>query len=872
MGYQDARPCFIGAGTLADPEILASGRMRAVDDEGLLYGFDPIASLQLKVELPAGGCVELRFLDGYAADENVAAKRIAAHLGQTPPSADQLAAVFARVRTLDSTLRAAGDTTPPYHFSPDGTELVITGTTPRPWTHVLANPLGHGAVLDHAGEIFSFAGNAQQNALTPCNLDTVPTQLPASALYVVDLDTGRVDTPTITPQRCPDAVHETVYGRGYATFLMRRAPIELELTVFIPPDQPAEIRLLTIRNHGPEAKRFRVVPYFEMALAELPTETQGRLQVRTDTGRGAYYFRNPRNDFHHGWAFVATTLRVEHQEHVRQRFLGGAERDASLPYLVEHGASDVLARDDGRRIASFIGTVEVPAGGEARVAIVLGQVLELGQAEALAERYASLATAEQALADTKHFWVETLGHLRVETDQPAFDRLVNDWLPYQLLTARLWGRCGPNQRGGAFGFRDQLQDVLPLLATRPDLARHQILLHARQQFREGDVLQWWHPAPEGGTGLGARNNASDPHLWLPYLVSRYVEQTGDRGILAEPLPFLEGRPIPRGAEGINFVPRPSREVGSLDDHCRRAIAFTLSRIGANGLPLIGSGDWNDGLSRAGGASGESVWLGFFLYDVLTHYAPLAETEARHYREVAAELRERLDGMWHDDRFPRLVASNGDAISWFDALMGSWPVLSGAVDFARGLETVEGALSGLEKEHQVLLLTPWFGEQSPLVPGRIADYPPGVRENGGQYSHGSSWLVDALMELADVARDDGDAELALHLRGRALTIWYKISPVGKTGPELLDIYGLSPHQQPADVYFGPGYEIRGGWSWYTGAAGRMLSGAYAILGLRLVEGELVVKPGAFVGNRVLQLRKVLQDGADIAPEQPDSTED
>ena len=866
VGYQDARPCFIGEGTLADPAALATGRLRDVADEGLLYSFDPIASLQVVVELPPRGTVELKIVDGYAADETVAAARIAHHLGIAPPEPAQLAATFARTRMLDNSLRSPTAPALPHHFTADGTELVITGTTPRPWAHVMANPLGHGAVLHNDGEIFSFAGNAQQNALTPFALDTVPAQVPGTALYVVDLDTGRIDTPTLIPQRRADAVHEVVYGRGYATYRARRDPVELELTAFIPPDQPAEIRLLTVRNLAAASKRFRVVPYYELALAELAQDSVGRLQVRTDTGRGAYYFANPANDFKHGWAFVATTLRVLHQEHVRDRFVGGPNRDLSRPYLVEHGVGDAAAGDAGRRIASFVGEIEVPAGGEAQVAVVLGQVAELHQAEAMAERYASLEVALNALADTKRYWAETLGDLRIETNQPAFDRLVNDWLPYQLFTARLWGRCGPNQRGGAFGFRDQLQDVLPLFLLQPDLARRQILLHARQQFIEGDVLQWWHPGPEGGTGLGSRNRASDPHLWLPYLVARYVAQTGDRAILDEPIPFLEGRPIPTGAEGINFVPRPSRDSASLLEHCRRAISFTLSRIGPSGLPLIGSGDWNDGLSHAGeGAGGESVWLGFFLHDVLRRFAALPEIDAKsaaRYRARAEALRTRLDGMWHEDRYPRLVAGNGDAVSWFDALMGAWPVLAGAVDLERGRRAVENALEGLERPHVVLLLTPWFGEHSPRVPGRIADYPPGVRENGGQYSHGSSWLVDALVELHEMAREAGDERLAGELHARAFDVWSRISPIGKTDSELLDVYGLPPHQQPADVYYGPGYENRGGWSWYTGAAARMLSAAYAMLGLKLVDGTLTVAPNAFDANGQLHLRRVEHRGRPV----------
>ena len=318
------------------------------------------------------------------------------------------------------------------------------------------------------------------------------------------------------------------------------------------------------------------------------------------------------------------------------------------------------------------------------------------------------------------------------------------------------------------------------------------------------------------------------------------------------------------------MPRTSRETASLYEHCCRAIDFTLGRIGRHGLPLLGSGDWNDGLSQSGSAgSGESVWLGFFLYDTLIHFAGLAadrdgDAKAGLYRERAEQFRLRLDGMWHEDRYPRLVADNGDAISWFDALMGSWPVLSGAVDFERGRHTVEAALAALERDHQVLLLTPYFGEHSPRVPGKIADYPPGVRENGGQYSHGSSWLVDALMHLSDSARAKGEHLTAEALRDRAFAVWRKISPLDKTGLDLLDIYGLPPHQQPADIYFGPGYEARGGWSWYTGAAARMLTAAYAILGLKLVDGELCLEQDAFAGDRELRLLKVTYRGEEITP--------
>ncbi|MEK0084750.1 GH36-type glycosyl hydrolase domain-containing protein [Benzoatithermus flavus] len=874
IGYQDARPCFIGSGTLADPEALTRGRMRSVEDEGQLYGFDPIASLQLLIELPPDGSAELLFVDGYAADETAAARTIAHRLGRPMPDRAHLAARFTRPRILDSTLRPPFATELPYRFSPDGTELHLSGPTPRPWTHVLANPLGHGAVVSNDGEIFSFAANAQQNGLTPCNLDSVPCQLPGQAIYVVDVATGEVDTPCFVPHRRSDARHEVTFGRGYAVFRKRRDDLELELTVFVSPDQPVELRLLTIRNHGVSAARYRVVPYLEMMLAELPSDSRGGLEVRADAAPGALFFRNPRNAFHRGWAFVATSLACEHRETVRRRFLGGPEHDLECPYLVATGQSDTSQPDDGRRVASFVGHVDVPAGGQATISLALGQVAGFEEADRLARAYADVATVERAFDRTRQFWTSILGTLRIETNQPAFDRLVNDWLPYQVLSARLWGRTGPNQRGGAFGFRDQLQDVLSLLLLQPELARRQILLHAAQQFVEGDVLQWWHRSWEGKTGLGARNRASDPHLWLPYVVTRYVRATGDHAILDEPVPFLEGRAVPRGSEGIVIVPRPSRDVVTLYEHCRRAIGFTLSRMGTNGLPLIGTHDWNDGLSDIGHKGrGESGWLGFFLHDVLTGFSGLAarrgETaEAARCMAEAKRLQASLERMWRGDRYVRAITDDGEELQWLDALMGSWPILSGAVAPARGREALEGALAGLEQENVILLLTPPFTEQSPIVPGKIADYPPGVRENGGQYSHGSSWLVDAAVLLAEQAHAAGEESLAAHLRERAFALWRKISPLGKTDAELLDVYGLPPHQQPADIYFGPGYEGHGGWSWYTGAAGRMLSAAYALLGLRLSDGELRIAENGPGPHDALRLHRVIHRGRVLAaPSQP-----
>jgi len=866
--YEDSRSHFIGSSTLRAPDGLARP-LRRPDDQGLLYPFDPAACLRVEVDLPAGGAAEVRFVDGYARDEAHAAALIAAHLGLALPALDWEA--LARPRKLHG-FGAPGDAAPGpaprFEFSPGGDELVLRDDPPRPWAHVLANPLGFGAVVTDAGAEFSFMANAQQNALTPFCLESITAQRPGQVLYLADQATGRLTSPTLLPFREPGAQRRTVFGLGYATFHKTLGDLETELTVFVVPDQPLEVKLLTVRNLGRRPLTLRVLAYLEMVLGELALDTRGRLAVRQVPGLEALFFTNPENDFHKGQAFVAMSLPADAVETVRSRVLGGPDRDLENPVMAETGAPDPAQPDDGARVAALAGTLHVPPGGEASMSLILGQARHLETAEALVREFRPLPAAFAALVRTRRFWAETLGVLRVQTGRPDFDRLVNFWLPYQVLTARLWGRTGPNQRSGAFGFRDQLQDVLPLVALHPDLARKQILLHAAQQFPEGDIMQWWHQSWEDKSGLGMRNFASDPHLWLPYLVLHYVRGAGDFSILDERIPFLEGKPIPRGADGYVFAPRPSRDADSLYGHCLRAIRLTLRRCGAHGLPRMGTGDWNDGLSAVGPRKkGESVWLGFFLYHVLVGFADLAgrqEGEAARERLLRKShaLRRSLEAMRRGKRFVRAITDSGKEMLFADALTSSWSAISGATDFETALGAVEDGLAELEKENLVLLLTPAFDENSDPYPGRIAEYPPGVRENGGQYSHGASWLVDALAGLADEAAAAHWPDEAARLRARALAIWTKISPLAHCTPEEILRYGLPPHQQPAGINYGPGYEGRGGWSWYTGAAARMLHAAYALLGIKVEHGRLALVPDFFAKDRPVQVERLFYRGEEI----------
>ncbi len=863
-GYEDSRTRFIGSGTVRSPEGLGLGALRSVEDEGSLYTFDPAACLALDVHLDPNGTCELVFIEGHAPNETAAAEIIAGYFKLRCPRKDDLAASLAKARDINWPPAPAKDqvaATWPFAFAADAARLHLTPKTPRPWTHLIANDLGQGVVVSNEGEIHSFAGNERQNALTPFNLESVAASIPSQLIYVVDHATGDADTAGYVPFRRTDAHYEVTYGLGTAQLRCLRENVHLELTIFIPPDEPADIRLLKVHNPTDAPKVYSIVPYFEIVLAESSEESRGKIEALRDPRSGALLFTYPANDFRHGWAFAATSLPDASAEIVRSRFIGEKGRDLTCPVMVETGHSDPSRADDGCRVAAFAGRIEVPARGSVEVAVVLGQEASKDKARKAVTRLANVESAKAALHATNSYWAERFATIQIETNQPDFDRLVNHWLPYQVLTSRLWGRTGPNQRGGAFGFRDQLQDVLPFVFLAPALVRRQILLHAGQQFPEGDVFKWWHQAPDGNTGIGQRTRASDPHLWLPYVTSRYIAATGDLSILDEEVAFLDGPEIPEGVIDLVFAARRSRQKGSVYDHCRRAIDYALGRMGAHGLPLIGTGDWNDSIDLAGiRGKGESVWLGFFLYDVLTGFeghirARGSDQLAKTYSARAAALKNALDGVRLGNRYPLAFDDNGSPFDVVSAMIGAWPILSGASDFERGRQALDESLRHLEKQDHILLISPPFDENSEPFPGRVIDYPPGVRENGGQYSHGVSWVVDAYMRLSSEAKRNNESELAEKLAARAFACWVKISPIGKTDGEKLAVYGLAPHQQAADIYDGPGYAGRGGWSWYTGAAARMLSAAYAILGLDMRDGEIIVPDDLFEPKGTLTVRSI-----------------
>jgi len=869
LGYQDSRAAFLGDRTLRDPEGLDQAPLKT-DNTDLHYTFDPIASLFLRFELEPGESAEAVLIDGYAPEAEAGSRLLSRILDQTSSAVDhpnKSASASRQIRepSIEEMLLPAQESA--YSFSENGEQLRLNWKTPRRWEHLMVNDLGYGTLVTNDGSFSSFMGNSQQNAITPFAPDTMTTQEPGQVLFLRDADTGELSSPTYIPFREKDATLDVTFGLGHCVFRKTRGSVTTELTAFVRHDQPMEARLLRIVNAGDRPVSYDVTFFAQIILAEIPMDSAGQIVTEEDREKGVLFFSRPENRFQRGWAFVASSLPCTAMETSLNRFMG-AGRTISTAYMVETGEPDMDQDDDGYRVAAISGRITVPARGEAHMHVLVGQVPERDDCRRLISSMRRTDDVLAALRRTTAMWREMLGTIRIETTSRAFDRLVNIWLPYQILTARLWGRLGPQQRSGAYGFRDQLQDVLPLTMLRPSLARAQILLHARQQFLAGDVLQWWHQTCDGRTGLGIRNRASDPHLWLAYMTCRYVEVTGDRAILSEPIPFIEGPSIPRGQEGIAFVPRLSQDQGSLLEHCVRGVDLTLSRLGRNGLPLMGAHDWIDGLSAVGAKEkGTSVWLGFFLHDVLRTITPLVEegggkAKAENYRFQAARLREALDRMWKNGHFARAVSDTGEILDYVDALCSAWPLLSGAADPIKDETALLTGLARLEKENMVLLLTPFFDEESKPYPGRIADYPPGVRENGGQYSHGASWLVDALTMLSRRALENGDADCAAKLRRDALRVWLKISPLAHARGEELQTYGLPPHQQAADIFHGPGFEGRGGWSWYTGAAARMLWAAYDLLGIGVRGGEPHLDRTALEMDGAIRVRRVWMHGKEI----------
>lgn len=725
-------------------------------------------------------------------------------------------------------------------FTRDGHEYITSlardQTTPAPWSNVMANDR-FGTIVTESGSSYTWFENAHEFRLTPWYNDPV-TDRCGEAIYLRDEHTGQYWSPTPLP--CPgNAPYATRHGFGYTIFEHEEGGIRSEMSTFVATDAPAKFYVVKLKNHSDRPRRISVTAMVEWVLSEHRSKGAMHVVTELDPKTGAMFARNWYNtDFPGRVAFMHVSEPTRTVTGDRGDFVG-RNRTLANPAAME------LAQLSGRLGAgldpcgAIMTAVDLAEGAEREVVFLIGAGSSEGEAHEVLQRYGWRNGHRKAIEDVWSMWNHILGTVHVQTPDPGIDMLVNGWLIYQTLACRIWGRSGYYQSGGAFGFRDQLQDSMALLHAAPWIYRGHIIYSCEHQFVEGDVQHWWHPP----TNRGVRTRIRDDYLWLPYAAARYVSATGDTGVLQEQRPYLAARLLAHGEESCYDLPAVSDEVGTVYEHCVRAIEYGLT-FGSHGLPIIGSGDWNDGMDRVGPeGQGESVWLAFFLYDVLTHFAPIAQAHgdqpfADRCRDEAKRLQENIeqhgwDGQWYrrayfDDGTP--LGSHVNPECQIDAIPQAWAAITGAADshrIAQAMQSVDRRL--VRRDIDIIqLFDPPF-DKSDLEPGYIKGYVPGVRENGGQYTHAATWVTMGFAML-------GDAE-------RAWECLNIINPVRHGGnPESIATYKVEPYVMAADVYGVKPHEGRGGWTWYTG------SGAWTyrliietILGLRLHVDTLYFEP-------------------------------
>jgi cellobiose phosphorylase len=725
-------------------------------------------------------------------------------------------------------------------FTPDGHEYVITlepgQNTPLPWVNVIASP--HiGTVVSESGSAYTWAENAHEFRLTTWHNDPL-SDSSGEALYIRDEETGAFWSPTPLPARGRSG-YVCRHGFGYSVFEHYEAGIASEQFTYVAMDAPVKFVVIKLRNQSTRARSLSLTGYWELVLGEGRHANLMHIVTETDSHSGALFARNA---YGHECANRVVFAHVSERERTvsgnRAEFIG---RNGSLASPAAMRRKRLSGRTGaGLDPCAAIQTrIELAAGQAHEIVFVFGAARNADEARHFIQRFGGRAGAQQSLETVWEHWNRTLGAVNVETPDPALNVLANGWLVYQTLSCRLWGRSGYYQSGGAYGFRDQLQDTMALLHATPWLAREQLIRCAGRQFLKGDVQHWWHPP----NGQGVRTHFSDDYLWLPYATCRYVLATGDTGVLDEPIHFLEGRELNPEEEAYYDQPQRSPEAASLYEHCVRAIKHGL-RFGAHHLPLMGCGDWNDGMNLVGrDGKGESVWLAWFLYENLQLFAGLAsERDDAAFAETctrqAVLLRNNIetnawDGDWYrrayfDDGTP--LGSSGNDECQIDSISQSWAVISGGGNPLRARQAMAEVDKRLVRRDTRLiqLLDPPF-DKSNLEPGYIKGYVPGVRENGGQYTHAAIWSTMAFAMM-------GDHE-------RAWELFAMLNPINHgSQPKEIERYKVEPYVMCADIYAAAPHTGRGGWTWYTGAAGWMYRlTVETLLGLQLEVDHLRIAP-------------------------------
>lgn len=867
--YETDRKRFIGRGrsSLAAAVALAEDTLAGTLGNVL----DPVLSLRRRLSLAPAETADLVFYLGVAPERDAAlalAERIASHLQQpwqpeAPPlaittvAATPDAAPHSEAHRGSETAHRGWEAAPTATlrhwngyggFSADGSEYVILLAPdsagrlqgpPLPWINVVANPTT-GFLASETGAGYTWSRNSRQNRLTPWFNDPV-LDPHGEAFYIRDEDACLYWSPL--PGPVPGGAYEVRHGFGYSHYRHLSHGLEQETWQFVPLEDSVKITRIKISNRSGRPRRLSLFAYQQIVLGVLPEETRDVIVSEWHSNPGMLMARNLGTQAFVGrLSFAAYSGRPVNLHHCADRagFIGDGNMTTPAA-LTQLNSLDGRTGNDLSPCFALQAVVELPADACLECAFLLGEAANQENALLLVSRYATPAAVAATLDAAQTFWRRTLSAVQIETPLPALDLMLNGWLAYQNLACRIWGRTAFYQSGGAYGYRDQLQDSAALIYLRPDLTRAQVLLHASHQFLEGDVLHWWHPAP---MEMGLRTRFADDLLWLPYVTAYYIRAAGDWRLLDERAVYLTARSLELGEDEAYLKPENSGQWGNIYEHCCRAIDRSLS-LGAHGLPLFGTGDWNDGMSRVGREGrGESVWMGFFLHSVLGEFLPVCQQQGdtlrmqryqTHRDKLAVALNEAgWDGEWYrrayyDDGV--IMGSKDSDECQIDALAQAWAIISGTAPTMRANQAMDAVEKHLisDKDKIIRLLTPPF-ENTPHDPGYIKGYVKGVRENGGQYSHAACWVARAMIELG---RYDRAAELLEML-----------SPVSHSStPEDVAVYQVEPYVIAADVYGVEPHIGRGGWTWYTGSASWYYRVVLeSLLGFELMGGEHIrLKP-------------------------------